>query len=149
MSADTPERRDSIDPTGRGGPSDANVLLSSTLHNPSDALKLLATASSLRSLSASVDASSSGAESRPGRPTSASTSALSGKERGPSRERRVSGGGATGSAAPGTAAALKGKGKEKEVDSPASELQGAGWERWVPVKEGMVTIAEAEALLAL
>ncbi|GAA6009079.1 uncharacterized protein JCM10292_002473 [Rhodotorula paludigena] len=148
MSADTPERRDSIDPTGRGGPSDANVLLSSTLHNPSDALKLLATASSLRSLSASVDASSSGAESRPGRPTSASTSALSGKERGPSRERRVSGGGATGSAAPGTAAALNGKGKEKEVDSPASELQGAGWERWVPVKEGMVTIAEAEALLA-
>ena len=31
------------------GPRDSDVLLSSTLHNPSDALRLLATASSLRS----------------------------------------------------------------------------------------------------
>lgn len=45
-----------------------------------------------------------------------------------------------------------GKGKELErgrpgAPSPLSQTE-AGWDRWVPVREGMVTVAEAEALLS-
>ncbi|BGP47112.1 zinc finger transcriptional activator [Rhodotorula kratochvilovae] len=142
MSAPTPDRRDSIAP----GPQDANVLLSSTLHNPSDALRLLATASSLRSLSA--ETSSAGPDSRPpGLVGGDGAAALA--QRGSSRERIASGSGTGG--AGGARDGGKGKGKEKEVDGDTEEPGRpieAGWERWVPVKEGMVTIAEAEALLS-
>ncbi|GAA5904907.1 hypothetical protein JCM5296_006140 [Sporobolomyces johnsonii] len=125
------EDEDDVDPdASRHGhlhePSDANVLLSSTLHNPSDALRLLATASSLRSTGDDVGL-------------------------GPRAE------GSAGEVAWEGAARWEGskaKGKEKEVvveNGAAGALDAileAGWERWVPVQEGMVSIAEAEVLLS-
>ncbi|GAA6057140.1 hypothetical protein JCM3770_004842 [Rhodotorula araucariae] len=141
-SAPTPNRRDFVAP----GPQDANVLLSSTLHNPSDALRLLATASSLRSLSA--DTSSAGTDSRPpGVAGGAGATALA--QRGNSRERIASGSAA--GAPSGVRDGAKGKDRAKETDGDADDRGRpveAGWDRWVPVKEGMVTIAEAEALLS-
>jgi len=153
MAAATPSRRNSL--VGPG-PQDGNVLLSSTLHNPSDALRLLATASSLRALSASGDAgASAAADSRAS--GAAGVEGPSGiKRRCSSRERAHSGAsvgagaGAVGARAGGKD---KGKGKEKEIEGEGAEGPDrpveAGWEKWVPVKEGMVTVAEAEALLSL
>ncbi|GAA5920323.1 hypothetical protein JCM1841_004532 [Sporobolomyces salmonicolor] len=125
------EDEDDVDPdASRHGhphePSDANVLLSSTLHNPSDALRLLATASSLRS-------TGDDAGLGPGADGSAGEVAWEGAARWEGS---------------------KAKGKEKEVavaNGPAGASDAvleAGWERWVPVQEGMVSIAEAEVLLS-
>ncbi|GAA5916970.1 hypothetical protein JCM6882_005074 [Rhodosporidiobolus microsporus] len=128
---------------GVGGPSDANVLLSSTLHNPSDALKLLATASSLRSLStpdvhgsrSPQGAHGSGATTDDGLPGGAG--AASG----------VAGDAAAGAAA--QAARNRSRERRNKADEELNAIaQGAGWERWVPVKEGMLTPAEAEVLLS-
>ncbi|BGP31115.1 zinc finger transcriptional activator [Rhodotorula toruloides] len=139
-------RHDSREP---GGPSDANVLLSSTLHNPSDALKLLATASSLRSMSA--ETAFTAPDSRSAGPSGSNTrNASRSRERRASRSREraaVVAGAGPGSMTPGS-----GKGKELErgrpgAPSPLSQTE-AGWDRWVPVREGMVTVAEAEALLS-
>ncbi|KAK4055715.1 zinc finger transcriptional activator [Microbotryomycetes sp. JL201] len=47
---ETPREFDSARVSAVNGPRDSDILLSSTLHNPSDALKLLATASSWRSI---------------------------------------------------------------------------------------------------
>ncbi|GAA5854495.1 hypothetical protein JCM8547_004863 [Rhodosporidiobolus lusitaniae] len=129
---------------GKAGPADANVLLSSTLHNPSDALKLLATASSLRSLSTPDANSRSPPDSR--------GAARQGDER---LSRSTEGANtatffasrARGLAPPGSSKA-RGKSRERaEMDADLG-IQGAGWEKWVPVKEGMLNIAEAEVLLS-
>lgn len=153
MAPPTPIGHDSHGARG-SGPQDANVLLSSTLHNPSDALRLLATASSLRALSA--DTLSAAADARSTGAAGGEGSAGAGARGGGTRERAASGAslgpGAGGRDAGEGKGKGKGKGKEKEVDgggaSPDRPVE-AGWERWVPVKEGMVTVAEAEALLAL
>ncbi|GAA5937232.1 uncharacterized protein JCM15063_002846 [Sporobolomyces koalae] len=121
--------------TGHGaGPTDANVLLSSTLHNPSDALRLLATASSLR---ATVPTGTGGPEDH----TIADASGASDSEVEQSWNGQGKGKG-------------KGKGKEratkesKESGKNKTEAVQSRWERFVPVAEGMLSIAEAEVLLS-
>jgi len=117
-----------------GGPSNANVLLSSTLHNPSDALRLLATASSLRSTGQNDEGRS---EDR----AMPDASEASDSDAGPARNGKGTGKG-------------KGKGKGKEVPNNGGGLgrqdsNEGRWERFVPVAEGMLSIAEAEVLLSL
>ncbi|GAA5889851.1 hypothetical protein JCM8208_001147 [Rhodotorula glutinis] len=150
MAAATPSRRNSLVGSGT---QDGNVLLSSTLHNPSDALRLLATASSLRALSASGDAGAAAAADSRASGAAGSEGAGGLKRRCSSRERAPSGASAgAGAGAAGARTGSKDKGKEKEVEGEGAEGPDrpveAGWEKWVPVKEGMVTVAEAEALLA-
>ncbi|GAA5893277.1 uncharacterized protein JCM6883_007618 [Sporobolomyces salmoneus] len=118
----------------RGGPANANVLLSSTLHNPSDALRLLATASSLRSTApddpgetedrAMADAS----EVSDAEVEHRWQNRGKGKSNGTSQEQE---------------AKSNGDGAGERV-----ELIEGRWERFVPVAEGMLSIAEAEVLLS-
>ncbi|GAA6005075.1 hypothetical protein JCM10207_008503 [Rhodosporidiobolus poonsookiae] len=134
---------------GRGGagPSDANVLLSSTLHNPSDALKLLATASSLRSLAAGdkIDSRSPPDARGSGTSTDEGVSNLGTSTSGGAGLSAQ--GGALGGAGTGPRSRSKERRRHPQIEEEQAP-EGAGWERWVPVKEGMVTVAEAEVLLS-
>ncbi|GAA5882031.1 hypothetical protein JCM16303_005568 [Sporobolomyces ruberrimus] len=115
------------------GPANANVLLSSTLHNPSDALRLLATASSLRSTTPAGNGGGGDERNRTHGASEASDSEVEPHWKG------------------------RGKGKGKEpLESNSngsrgkdrSEVVEGRWERFVPVAEGMLSIAEAEVLLS-
>ncbi|GAA5821960.1 hypothetical protein JCM11251_004797 [Rhodosporidiobolus azoricus] len=126
-----------------GGPSDANVLLSSTLHNPSDALKLLATASSLRSLS--VPDTRDSRSPHHGHDSGATTD--DDRHAGPSSRAGANGDPAAGSTTQ-TVRTRSAERRKQADEENNSNAQGAGWEKWVPVKEGMLTPAEAEVLLS-
>lgn len=140
---------------GRNGV-DANVLLSSTLHNPSDALRLLATASSLRSAEAFAYKADSMSDSRS---RAGSLSRLDNDRRASShsRERRRSSRSherpsginpsPLASVMPGDAPLLEEADEAREGVEPSREEQHSVWQRWVPIQEGMVAISEAEALL--
>ncbi|GAA5930045.1 hypothetical protein JCM10213_002852 [Rhodosporidiobolus nylandii] len=131
---------------GRGGgdPSDADVLLSHTLQNPSDALKLLATASSLRSLA--NGGHDSKRSPQPGRTSLASGAVgLPGAAQGDGS--RSTDGGSEGALPGGAGARPSSKERRRRVEAEYA-AQGPGWERWVPVSEGMLSVAEAEVLLS-
>ncbi|GAA6008902.1 hypothetical protein JCM11491_003828 [Sporobolomyces phaffii] len=136
---------------GGAAPTNSNVLLSSTLHNPSDALRLLATASSLRSTAVAAKgpggAGGVGADRTAEDQSEASDSEVEeawnggpgqGKGKGKGKGKGIG----------------KGKGKGKDASSSGSvatdkpEVVEGRWERFVPVAEGMLSIAEAEVLLS-
>ncbi|GAA5861184.1 hypothetical protein JCM3774_002220 [Rhodotorula dairenensis] len=143
-------------PRGAGSGRDANVLLSSTLHNPSDALRLLATASSLRSSEAFAYKSDAMSDSRSragsiGRSTERRPSSDSRERRRSSRSRERPVGvnpSPLASVMPGDGPLLEEAEEGREGVEPSREAQRSVWQRWVPIQEGMVSISEAEALLA-
>lgn len=143
-------------PGSRGGQVDANVLLSSTLHNPSDALRLLATASSLRSAEAFAYKSDGTSDVRGrtganGRPEADRRNSSGSRERRrSSRERERPAGmhpSPLASVVPGDAPLLE-EAEEARGVEPSREEQRSVWQRWVPIQEGMVAVSEAEALLS-
>ncbi|GAA5987155.1 hypothetical protein JCM10908_001053 [Rhodotorula pacifica] len=156
---DEQEERGRSRQTGsRGGNSgrDANVLLSSTLHNPSDALRLLATASSLRSAEAFAYKAEAMSDSRSrggsnGLSIERRASSGSRERRRSSRSRERPAGinpSPLASVVPGDGPLLEEAEEAREGVEPSREEQRSVWQRWVPIQEGMVSISEAEALLA-
>ncbi|GAA5971935.1 hypothetical protein JCM11641_001576 [Rhodosporidiobolus odoratus] len=127
---------------GAAGASNADVLLSSQLHNPSDALRLLATASSLRSLAAQDHADSHSPHEGAGLASSLSSASGIGMSVGGATSAEVGAGEIEGQSRG------RRRSREREQCPDAQGNRSAGWERWVPIQEEMVGVAEAEVLLS-